>query len=62
VSFAISSSFTAQQMGIAERTHQAIFDAVWKTCELGIDKYPLPSLEDAARCYARIAGVKVAEF
>jgi protein dithiol oxidoreductase (disulfide-forming) len=54
--------FTAQQMGIAERTHQAMFDAVWKTHELGIDKYPLPSLEDAARCYARISGVKVAEF
>ena len=61
--------FAAASLGIAERTHQAIFDAIWKTGELGISdpathelKSRLPSLQDAARCYARIAGVKSEEF
>jgi thiol:disulfide interchange protein DsbA len=54
--------FAAQQMGIAGRTHQAVFDAVWKTGELSIEKQPQPSLEDAARWYARIAGVKPGDF
>jgi len=61
--------FAAQALGIAERTHQAIFDAVWKTGELGIVdpgtrrlKSTLPSLQDAARYYARIAGVKPEAF
>jgi thiol:disulfide interchange protein DsbA len=56
---------TAQVLGIADRTHQAIFDAVWKTEELAIVdertgrlKSPKPTIEDAARCYARLAGVK----
>lgn len=53
---------TAQSLGIAERTHQAIFDAVWKSGELSINKIPLPSLEDAARCYARLSGVTPDEF
>jgi thiol:disulfide interchange protein DsbA len=60
---------TAQSLGIADRTHQAIFDAVWKTGEIAVvDPFknrlrnPQPSLEDAARCYARIAGVKPKEF
>jgi thiol:disulfide interchange protein DsbA len=57
--------FAAQALGISERTHQAIFDAVWKTGELGITdpatrrlKNPLPSIEDAAKCYERLTGVK----
>jgi protein dithiol oxidoreductase (disulfide-forming) len=61
--------FTAQFLGIAERTHQGIFDAVWKTGELAVAdptthrlKNPLPSIEDAARVYARLAGVKPEEF
>jgi protein dithiol oxidoreductase (disulfide-forming) len=61
--------FTAQFLGIAERTHQGIFDAVWKTGELAVVdptthrlKNPLPSIEDAARVYARLAGVKPEEF
>jgi protein dithiol oxidoreductase (disulfide-forming) len=61
--------FTAQSLGIAERTHQGIFDAVWKTGELAVSdpatnrlKHPQPSLEDAARCYARISGVKPEAF
>jgi len=61
--------FAAQALGIVERTHQAIFDAVWKTGELGIVdpgtrrlKRTLPSLQDAAGYYARIAGVKPEAF
>jgi protein dithiol oxidoreductase (disulfide-forming) len=60
---------TAQALGIAERTHQAIFDAVWKSGELGIAdpatrrlKNPLPSIEDAAKCYERLTGVKADTF
>jgi len=61
--------FAAWTLGIAERTHQAMFDAVWKTDELAISdptthrlRSPQPSLEDAARCYARLAGINPAEF
>ena len=61
--------FTAQALGVAERTHQAMFDAVWKSGELGITvpgtnrlKNPLPSLADAARFYARVAGVDAQQF
>jgi protein dithiol oxidoreductase (disulfide-forming) len=61
--------FAAQALGIAEKAHQPIFDAVWKTGELAVvdpithrSKFPLPTLEDAARCYGRITGVKPEEF
>jgi protein dithiol oxidoreductase (disulfide-forming) len=57
--------FAAQALGISARTHQAVFDAVWKTGELGIAdpatqrlKAPQPSIEDAAKCYQRLTGVK----
>jgi thiol:disulfide interchange protein DsbA len=60
---------TAQALGIAERTHQAMYDAVWKTGELAIAepgtnrlKNPLPSISDAARFYARVAGVNPQQF
>jgi protein dithiol oxidoreductase (disulfide-forming) len=60
---------TAQALGIAERTHQAMYDAVWKTGELAIIepgthrlKSPLPSIDDAARFYARVAGVNAQQF
>jgi thiol:disulfide interchange protein DsbA len=61
--------FTAQALGIATRTHQAIFDAIWKTGELATfdtatrrPKNPLPTIEDAAKCYERLTGVKAATF
>jgi thiol:disulfide interchange protein DsbA len=61
--------FAAQALGIAERTHQQIFDAVWETGELAtVDsdthrlKNPLPAIEDVARCYARLTGVKAEVF
>jgi thiol:disulfide interchange protein DsbA len=52
----------AQSMGIAQRTHQAVFDAVWKTGELAISRVPMPTIQDAARCYVRIAGVRMSDF
>ena len=60
--------FAAQALGIAERTHQQMFDAVWKTGELAtVDsehrlKSPQPTIEQAARAYARWTGVKEADF
>ena len=61
--------FTAQALGIADRTHQAIYNAVWKTGELAIEdpstnrlRRPLPSLEDVARCYSQLTGVSAQTF
>lgn len=57
--------FTAKALGIADRTHQAMYDAVWKTGELAVVdtskrqlKKPQPTLADAAKCYERLTGVK----
>lgn len=61
--------FTAQALGIAERTHQQVYDAVWQTGELATSdpvthrlKSPLPSIEDAARLYAHWTGIKAEDF
>ncbi len=61
--------FAAEALGIAEKTHDAMFDAVWNTGELAVSdpithqlKKPLPSIEDIARFYARTAGVKPETF
>lgn len=61
--------FAAQALGVADRTHDAMFNAVWNTGELAtMDpssnrlKNPLPSIEDAAKFYAKTAGVKPADF
>jgi thiol:disulfide interchange protein DsbA len=60
---------TAQILGVAGRTHDAMFDAVWKTGELAIldpgterIKAHLPSIEDAANFYKNHAGVPVDKF
>ena len=60
---------TAQTLGIADKTHDALFDAIWKTGELAVAdqqtrrlKNPQPTLEQAAKFYARTAGVKVDQF
>ena len=61
--------FAAQVLGIADRTDQAMYDAVWKTGELATTdsqthrlKSPQPTLEQAARAYARWTGIKPEEF
>jgi protein dithiol oxidoreductase (disulfide-forming) len=61
--------YAAQVLDIDKRTHDAMFDAVWKTGELAVFdprtqrlKVPAPGIEDAARFYARVAGVKPEAF
>jgi protein dithiol oxidoreductase (disulfide-forming) len=61
--------FAAQALGIADRTHDAMFNAIWNTGELAVTdptthqlKRPLPSIEDAAHFYSRVAGVKAEDF
>jgi thiol:disulfide interchange protein DsbA len=60
--------FAAQALGVDARSHDAMFDAVWKTGELATDnlvtgqlKSKMPSLEQIAGFYARY-GVKPADF
>jgi thiol:disulfide interchange protein DsbA len=60
---------TAQMLGIADATHEAMFDAVWKTGELAILdqstgqlKAQLPTIEDAAQFYNRAMGVSATDF
>jgi thiol:disulfide interchange protein DsbA len=61
--------FTAQALGVAEKAHQGIYDAVWKTGELAVVdpttgrlRSPQASILDAARVYSRLTGVDVGEF
>ena len=61
--------FTAQALGIADKTHDAMFNAVWGTKELSAmdevthrPKSSLPTIEDAAKFYERTAGVKAETF
>ena len=60
---------TAASMGVAEKAHDAMFDAIWTTGELGVSdpqtrrlKTKLPTIEDAAKFYQRVTGVKAADF
>ncbi len=61
--------YAAQILGVDKRTHDAMFDAVWKTGELATEdprtqrlKVPPPSIKDAAAFYAHTAGVKAETF
>jgi len=60
---------TAQALGLAGQTHDAMFDAVWRTGELAVIdpateriKARLPTIEDAARFYNRRTGVPIDKF
>jgi protein dithiol oxidoreductase (disulfide-forming) len=59
---------TAQSLGVADKAHEAMFDAIWTTGELGIldksqrIKSRLPSIDDIGQFYQRVAGVKSADF
>ncbi len=60
---------TAQALKIADKTHDAMFKAVWTTGELAtMDpvshalKQSQPTIEDAAKWYAKQAGVKADDF
>ena len=61
--------FAAQSLGIADRTHQAMYDAVWKSGVLAtVDpntneiKHPAPSLEAIAHYYSQLTGVDSEKF
>jgi thiol:disulfide interchange protein DsbA len=60
---------TAQAMGIADKTHAAMFNAVWATGELAVTDpktnrpmKSMPTIDKAATFYARVAGIKKEEF
>jgi len=59
---------TAQSLGVAEKAHEAMFQAIWTTGELGVTepsgrlKKTLPTIEETARFYERVTGVKAANF
>ena len=62
---------TAQALGVADKAHEAMYEAIWKTGELGVTdnatgrlkpQSELPTIEDAARFYQRVTGVKAADF
>ena len=60
--------YAAQALGVDASSHDAMFDAVWKSGELAVDnlvtgtpKSNPPTLDDIARFYARY-GVKPADF
>ncbi|HEX3396152.1 MAG TPA: thiol:disulfide interchange protein DsbA/DsbL [Steroidobacteraceae bacterium] len=59
---------TAQILGVDQRTHDAMFDAVWKGGDLSITdatrglKTRMPTIEDAAKFYSEHAGVPVDKF
>jgi thiol:disulfide interchange protein DsbA len=61
--------YAAQVLGIEQRTHDALFDAIWKTGELAVIdprtqrlRVPVPNIQDIAGFYARTAGVKPETF
>jgi thiol:disulfide interchange protein DsbA len=61
--------YTAQALGIADKAHDAMFEAVWKPnaplATMNADgrtlKNPQPTIEDAAKFYAQF-GVKAEDF
>jgi thiol:disulfide interchange protein DsbA len=60
---------TAQTLGVADQTHDAMFKAVWDTGELAVIdpstrglKSRLPTIEDAAKFYKTQAGVPIDKF
>lgn len=61
--------YANQALGIGDKMHKAMFDAVWKTGELSYTdsstnriKSRLPTIEDAASFVAKTAGVKEEAF
>jgi thiol:disulfide interchange protein DsbA len=60
--------YANQALGIAEKMHQAMFDGIWKTKEIGyVDssnqiKRTLPSIEDVGAYVAKTAGIKESDF
>ena len=60
---------TAQVLGVAEKTHSAMYEAIWKSGELAVVdqktrrlKSPQPTLEQVAQFYSKSAGIKPEQF
>ncbi len=60
---------TAQTLGVADQTHDAMFNAVWQSGELAVIdpathniKSRIPTIEDAAKFYKAKAGVPIEKF
>ena len=61
---------TAKSLGVADKAHDAMFEAIWTSGELGIlegvstgrPKKNLPTIDDIAKFYQRVTGVKPADF
>jgi thiol:disulfide interchange protein DsbA len=64
------SYFTAQALGVADKAHDALYDAIWKSGELSAMepgstnrlKSKLPTIDDIANFFQKTAGVKPADF
>ncbi len=61
--------YAAKALGIAEKTHDAMFNAVWKTGELAVAdettgqlKSPAPDIQDVANFYHRVTGISKDQF
>jgi len=61
--------YTAKDLGIAAKTHNPMFDAVWKSGQLAILdprkkrlKSPLPGIEDVAQWYHDQTGIRTETF
>ncbi len=61
--------YAAKALGIAEKTHDAMFNAVWKSGELAVAdqqtgrlKSPAPDIQDIANFYHRATGISTQEF
>jgi protein dithiol oxidoreductase (disulfide-forming) len=61
---------TAKALGVADKAHDQMFEAIWTTGELGVlegvttgrPKKNLPTIEDIARFYQKTTGAKPADF
>jgi protein dithiol oxidoreductase (disulfide-forming) len=61
---------TAKSLGVADKAHDEMFNAIWTTGELGVlegitsgrPKRNLPTIEDIAKFYQRVTGAKPADF
>ena len=61
--------FAAQSLGLVEKTHDAVFDAIWKTGELAVidpetrrPRALMPTIAEIARYYAQITAVTAEAF
>jgi thiol:disulfide interchange protein DsbA len=59
---------TAQALGVEDKVHDAVYDAVWKGGDLSVTdasgniKNHLPTIEDAAKFYNQKTGVPIDKF